>query len=74
MIDGAKIEDSVFPVIVIFILGLIIGGFIGFFLGTGLEIRRQVNNQKQLWVEQNKLMRENIELNNKLLKLEEVER
>ncbi|MBO7330057.1 MAG: hypothetical protein J6W00_14945 [Lentisphaeria bacterium] len=74
MIDGDKLENSVFPVIVIFILGLMIGGFTGFSLGSGLEAQEQVKEQKKLLIEQNKLLKENIELYNELLKLKGVEK
>lgn len=72
MIDENKLD--VFPIIVIFILGLMIGVSTGFSLGVELESKRQVKEQKQLLIEQNKLLKENIELNNKLLKLKEVEK
>ena len=72
MIDGNKLD--VFPLIVIFILGLMIGGFTGFAMGGGLEAKEQVKEQKKLLIEQNKLLKENIELNNEILKLKKEER
>lgn len=55
-------------------LGLVAGFMPGFAMGSGLEAREQVKKQKQLLIEQNKLLKENIELNNELLKLKEVEK
>lgn len=73
MIDIEKLE-LIFCGIVIFLLGLAAGFMPGFAMGSGLEAQEQVKKQKQLLIEQNKLLRENIELNNKLLKLKEVEK
>lgn len=58
------------------LLAAIAGGI--FMLGVGLGYAtgydRQVEKQKTLLIEQNKILKENIELNNELLKLKEVDR
>lgn len=74
MTASDKLVDIIFPVIAIFAIGLVIGGYTGFLLGTGLKAKAQTKEQKVLLIEQNKLLKENIELNNELLKLKEVEK
>lgn len=58
------------------LLAIIAGGI--FMLGVGLGYAtghdRQVEKQKTLLIEQNKLLKENIELNNEILKLKKEER
>ena len=71
MCDVEKIE-LIFCGIVIFLLGVAAGFMPGFAMGSGLEAKEQVKEQKKLLIEQNKLLKENIELNNKILKLKEV--
>lgn len=73
MCDIEKLE-LIFLGIVIFLLGLAAGFMPGFAMGSGFEAKEQIEKQKLLLIEQNKLLKENIELNNELLKLKEVEK
>jgi F0F1-type ATP synthase membrane subunit c/vacuolar-type H+-ATPase subunit K len=56
MCDIGKIE-LFFCGIVIFLLGLAAGFMTGFAMGSGLEAKEQVKEQKKLLFEQNKLLK-----------------